>query len=36
MVWRWVPSGRGLSVSTRATTACAVLPVKGGSPVSIS
>ncbi|CAN5836237.1 hypothetical protein BH24GEM1_BH24GEM1_30070 [soil metagenome] len=36
MVWRWVPSGRGLSVSTRATTACAVWPVNGGSPVSIS
>ena len=31
--WR---AGAGLSVSTRATTACAVWPVKGGSPVSIS
>ena len=31
-----VTSGRGLSVTTRATTACAVLPVNGGSPVSIS
>ena len=29
-------SGRGLSVTTRATTACAVAPVNGGSPVSIS
>ena len=28
--------GRGLSVTTRATTACAVVPVNGGSPVSIS
>jgi hypothetical protein len=36
IVWRWVPSERGLSVRTRATTACAVFPVKGGSPVSIS
>jgi len=36
MVCRWGMSGRGLSVSTRATTAWAVAPVKGGSPVSIS
>ena len=36
IVCRWVPSGRGDSVRTRATTAWAVLPVKGGSPVSIS
>ncbi len=28
--------GAGFSVSTFATTACAVLPVKGGSPTSIS
>jgi len=36
MVWRWGRSGRGLSVTTRATMACAVEPVNGGSPVSIS
>jgi hypothetical protein len=36
IVWRWGSSGRGLSVTTRATTACAVLPVNGGSPESIS
>ena len=36
MVWRCGIIGRGLSVTTRATTACAVLPVNGGSPVSIS
>ena len=36
MVWRCGRSGRGLSVTTRATIACAVEPVNGGSPVSIS
>ena len=35
-MWRWAWSGRGASVTTRATTACAVAPVKGGSAVSIS
>jgi hypothetical protein len=35
-VWRWVVIGLGLSVITRATMACAVEPVNGGSPVSIS
>ena len=36
MVWRWAWSGRGDSVTTRATIACAVEPVNGGSPVSAS
>ena len=36
IVCRCTASGRGVSVSTRATTACAVCPVNGGSPVSIS
>ena len=36
IVWRWVVSERGLSVTTRATTAWAVEPVNGGSPESIS
>ena len=36
MVWRWGRMGRGDSVSTRATMACAVEPLNGGSPVSIS
>jgi hypothetical protein len=36
MVWRWAWSGRGVSVTTRATIAWAVEPVNGGSPVSIS
>jgi len=36
MVWRCAASGLGLSVTTRATTACAVDPVNGGSPESIS
>jgi len=36
IVWRWVMSERGLSVTTRATTAWAVEPVNGGSPESIS
>ena len=36
MVCRCGTNGRGVSVTTRATTACAVEPVKGGSPVSIS
>ncbi len=36
MVWRWGSSGRGVSVTTRATMAWAVEPVNGGSPVSIS
>ena len=35
-VSRVVRIGVGLSVSTLATMACTVLPVKGGSPVSIS
>ena len=36
IVCRCGTSGRGLSVTTRATTACAVAPVNGGSAVSIS
>ena len=36
MVCRCGRMGRGVSVSTRATIACAVEPVNGGSPVSIS
>ena len=36
MVCRWLVSERGCSVTTRATMACAVEPVNGGSPVSIS
>ena len=36
MVCRWGSIGRGLSVTTRATTAWAVEPVNGGSPVSSS
>ena len=36
IVWRCGSIGRGVSVTTRATTAWAVLPVNGGSPVSIS
>ena len=36
MVCRCGRIGRGGSVSTRATIACAVEPVNGGSPVSIS
>jgi hypothetical protein len=35
-VWRWEMSGRGVSVTTFATIACAVGPVNGGSPTSIS
>ena len=36
IVWRCGTIGRGDSVTTLATTACAVDPVNGGSPVSIS
>ncbi len=36
MVLRCGVIGRGVSVTTRATMAWAVEPVKGGSPVSIS
>src|SRR4029078_6158053 len=36
MVWRCGSIGRGVSVTTRATTAWAVLPVNGGSPVKSS
>jgi hypothetical protein len=36
MVCRWSVSERGCSVITRAMIACAVGPMNGGSPVSIS
>ncbi len=36
IVFRWIVSERGSSVITRAMIACAVGPVNGGSPVSIS
>ena len=36
MVWRWLVSERGVSVTTRAMIAWAVGPMNGGSPVSIS
>jgi hypothetical protein len=35
-VSRWDESGAGFSVITFATMACAVPPVNGGSPASIS
>ena len=36
IVCRCASIGLGVSVTTRATMACAVEPVNGGSPVSIS
>ena len=34
--FRWIPIARGSSVTSRATIACTVGPVNGGSPTSIS